>query len=158
MNIKQLLLVTAFNLSSTALAMELATHENNVAPLPSDVLRLIFTQVQHDYPWQSFKCVRQLARVCTSWQKAAEDTKTITQLLNIPPMHYAAMTNNADEIIKLTLADHSPLEPTTFNNKCGLIPALFAFACNAHDALIMLKVGSSLGSPKIRQTNITTTI
>jgi len=111
---------------------------NQLAP---ELFKIILKkQKSSQYPWKNFSYISQLGQVCKQWYSFVSDHDTLTQILNIPPMHYAAMMDDAKKIIELKLAGHSPLAP----DKHGFNPAHYAFACKGRNALIMLKIGWAL--------------
>src|SRR3990167_5189763 len=88
-----------------------AVHTNHFSTLPDELLRVVLAQKVHQYPWENFINARQLGRTCKQWYNAVADNDTLAQACNIPPMHCAAMMNDATKIIELKLAGHSPLAP-----------------------------------------------
>jgi ankyrin repeat protein len=112
---------------------------NLLPQLPAEISKNIILQEKYQYPWDNFKRIMELTSVCKAWQQMIGTKKSITQLLNIPPVHFAAMTNNYKKIIRLQQKGYSLLEPD-INNLC---PIHYAVANNQEDAIRILYIGSA---------------
>lgn len=131
--------------TSTLPSEQKVTIANTLIPglLRDEISRHIISQKIDIYPWVNCKHFVGLSSVSKAWKNEIDTAfgtqQTIVEFLHIPPVHYAAMTNNDYEIIKLQQKGYSLLEPD-MNNLC---PIHYAVACGKIDAIKMLYIGSA---------------
>lgn len=105
--------------------------------LPREITHIILINSTNNKPWKNFFSLQPLKLVCTQWNNFFSDDNTCCSLLDIPKMHFAAMTDKHLNILQLKHSGHSTLVP----DSRGLIPAHYAAACKSYQALKMLNVG-----------------
>lgn len=104
---------------------------------PNDVSRNILREKVYKKPWKNFDHLLQLKTVCKAWEQSIGTKEQITAILDIPPLHYAAMTNDAQKIVQLKLQGDSILAPDTQR----LCAVNYALACDKVRSFKVLGLG-----------------
>jgi ankyrin repeat protein len=100
--------------------------------------KIIATHAASQCPWDDFDRLLELRTVSKRWNKIIGDKQKIAKILNIPPMHCAAMTGDIQEIFELKDKGFSISEP----DKRRLTPLDYALACNQENSIKLLTLGS----------------
>jgi ankyrin repeat protein len=136
-----LLFLYLFLSESPLNAMNLQQSLNHFEKIPQELFIKICVFKQGKKPWQEFDDTLQLRRVCQLWNQFLSNHALIAQALKIPPMHFAAMRGNADEIIRLKLYEKgSVCEP----DEQMFCPCDYAVALDQKTSIKILKIGNAL--------------
>lgn len=129
-----MLLFFPFLLPYYVLSMEISQRY----PFPKDlVIPLLLAQTEQEiYPWKKYCYIYRHTIICKDWKNEIESAD-IQSLLQIPAMHYAAMTNNVHNIIEQDLQSHSTLAPDPF----GFKPIHYAIGSKQHEAIKLFYIG-----------------
>lgn len=101
--------------------------------------KIICRHTQTAHPWENFDRLLTLKTVRKSWNTLIGTQQKIARMfLSIPPMHYAAMTNNVQKIFALKSQGYSISKPDIR----GLTPLDYALACNKEKSIEILCLGA----------------
>ena len=106
--------------------------------IPSELVMKIFATMKdlHNLPWQAVTQFYKLKTVCKNWNKLLID-ETISSLLNISPMAFAAAKGDVNEIIRLKTVDRCCIrKPDDTLN----IPSAYAVGMRQESAIKLFQI------------------
>jgi ankyrin repeat protein len=120
--------------------------------LASETVQNVFNLVKCDYPWEEMMQLGKIRAVCKRWLCLLGDLSAALKYRKIPRLHFAAMKDDAQEIMRLKLEEKCFLrEP----DSSGFRAAHYALATKKHHALKVLKIGHALNTKRQGIANLT---
>lgn len=110
---------------------------------PPEIILEIIYGISHEYPWQSINFIRnELKNVCCTWAELIDyNIEYIYKNLGMEKIHYLALTNQADELMRLNMKDNIPLRIPDLR---GWSPACYAVANGSYNVARRLKIAYAL--------------